>query len=147
MSAFVAPPAGWSAAFLDTAIYLDLHVEPSHQDAAAFVDTLIRHVIAADVGRKNQRSTTGMTKIQQTVEAIVGGVLRAWGQDGSPAYRSNHADAFTPAKPRLLSGCFGNTLPEPGGRPPVVGRRMFTTVIAALKAKGLLHHKEGLRFH
>jgi hypothetical protein len=145
MAAFAVPPVGWSAAFLDTAFYLDLHVEPSHHDTAPFLATLIQRVIATDGGRKNQRGAAGMAKIRQAIDAIIGGVLRAWSRDGSPAYRSNHADAFTPVTPRHTSDTFDGAALKPGWRPQVVGRRVFTAVIAALKTQGLLHHKVGLR--
>jgi hypothetical protein len=145
-SGFAVPPVGWLAVFLDKALYLDLHVEASQQDAASLVETLTHAVITADVGRKNQRGIAGTTKIRQAVVAIVGGVLRAWIQDGSPVYRSNHADAFTPMVPRSLSQPFHSMGLKPDEHPQVVGRRAFTTVIGVLKAQGLLHHKEGVRF-
>ncbi|MDJ0390278.1 hypothetical protein QMO56_19375 [Roseomonas sp. E05] len=139
------PPAPWSPAFLDSATYLALDLQPRHPAAVALVEALTQRALAADTRRRNQRRQAGLAKLRHAVGAIVGGLLRAWwSQDPPrPVWHSNQAEAFTPR----LSQYDRLPILSAGGmdRAPIVGRRVFKTVIDTLKADQLIAHKHGVR--
>jgi hypothetical protein len=157
MLSFAVPPADWSPAFLERAVYLTLNQQAQHPGAWALVELLVARIDVADVGRRSRRRSASLLKLQHAVAAIVGGLLRAWShRDGpKPVRHSNEAASFSP---RALTAP-DPMIPEdvvpqhPAERvaeatEPVattVGRRLFRTVMDQLVVDGLVAHKRGLR--
>ncbi|PZP47561.1 MAG: hypothetical protein DI601_03805 [Azospirillum brasilense] len=121
-----------SAAELDAADFLKLHAVPASPSAWNLTTTIAALVTAWEAdgapreGRYRRRTSVQEDAFQNAIGAILGGALGAWAK-GAPraVFRSRKAQTFT------------------GER---VGRCVFLAAVDGMKALGLLHGADGIRF-